>query len=882
MACAIPRWFDASTLRGLLDDPRGVSATLATVITWPWVTPVPGQPTRYHLDPAIRQTLLTRLQDEQLPRYKTLQRRAFDHFIERRPTASIDDQEAFEDDLAHHLDQLFFLYMNANELTELATVLGRASQAAWGRLQHRHTLTYYDACLRTVEGRYDSAAALYQRLLSQPELESALRPRVLTALGLNFYHRGQFDQAIQAHEQSRQAYAALGDRLGQGKALKNLGIVYHDLGEYEHARSLYQQCYRLFQAVGDLTQQAWTLNELGFTSKELGQWDAALRYYEQSLAIWRQLESQESQSRVYNNLGEVYHLTGQWTKAQAYYEKALTIALDPRYLNQREAADMLSNLGFLACTQDRWQEARDYYARALQLAQQVDHPAAISQIYYRLGQLYERQQRPYLAYRAYRQAIEAIEAMRGQIERQEVKISLLRTRQQPYEAMVLLCWRLGWWAKVFQYMEQARARAFLDLLARHNASHGEPTAVALDKPLTLRQVQRRLAPGAVLIEYFTTGVVEWNNNLRRFLPPASQTLLSHLTSPAYTLALVVTRHSLTCHQLALSPNVLRISPADPATGRRWLDDKKMQRLYTDLLGPFQARLEAASLVIVVPHGPLHRVPFQALRRPDGRSLIRPGGPLLTYAPSATVFLRYCTPPRIPAPDPCLALGYNGPRPIQLRHAEEEAQTVAALWGGDAWVGPEAKKGRFFDTHSRYRVIHFSCHGQFEAHDPLASALRVADTEVLTASEILAGLRLSADLVVLSACESGVSHITRGDELLGLVRAFILAGASSLLVTLWKVEEMSTRMAMERFHQAVVVGQSKAQALQNAQLYLQRLTLDDIRASLARYGYSQSEINAWLDRLSSPSPPSQESIRSASYPFADPYYWAPFILIGSPN
>lgn len=109
-------------------------------------------------------------------------------------------------------------------------------------------------------------------------------------------------------------------------------------------------------------------------------------------------------------------------------------------------------------------------------------------------------------------------------------------------------------------------------------------------------------------------------------------------------------------------------------------------------------------------------------------------------------------------------------------------------------------------------------------------------ETLTALEALDRLRLRCDLVTLSACESGLSRVRRGDELIGLIRAFLYAGAPALVCTLWRVDERSTLMLMERFYRGVQAGTGFAEALRQAQLYLRRQPA-----------------------------------------FADPYYWAPFVL-----
>jgi CHAT domain-containing protein len=260
------------------------------------------------------------------------------------------------------------------------------------------------------------------------------------------------------------------------------------------------------------------------------------------------------------------------------------------------------------------------------------------------------------------------------------------------------------------------------------------------------------------------------------------------------------------------------------------------------------------------------VPFQALLAPDGETLLRPGGPELVYGPSASVLFRERTAarplglsatPRV-WETPCLALGFDGEAGQRLRFAEEEASRIAALLGGVALTGPAGKREALLQRGPAARYLHISCHGQFDPAAPLESSLHLGAGEMLTAQDVLAGLHLSCDLVTLSACESGLSQVRRGDELMGLVRAFMAAGAPAVRATLWRVDERSTRLLMERFYRAVAAGVDFAQALQQAQLFLRSLSRQQA-----------------LDLLGGDA----VGVDGPEQPFADPFYWAPFVLIG---
>jgi CHAT domain-containing protein len=180
------------------------------------------------------------------------------------------------------------------------------------------------------------------------------------------------------------------------------------------------------------------------------------------------------------------------------------------------------------------------------------------------------------------------------------------------------------------------------------------------------------------------------------------------------------------------------------------------------------------------------------------------------APSARIAL-HCPPPLAGPPQRVLALGDAR----HLQHAEPEARAVAALFAqGDAATGALASLQTLRSQAGHADVLHLACHAVFRQDNPMFSALQLADGP-LTAEQI-EGLRLRAGLVVLSACESGLAGAQRGDELVGLVRAFTIAGAARVLATLWPVDDQVTARFMGDFYRALCAGGTPAAALHQAQ------------------------------------------------------------------
>jgi CHAT domain-containing protein/tetratricopeptide (TPR) repeat protein len=266
----------------------------------------------------------------------------------------------------------------------------------------------------------------------------------------------------------------------------------------------------------------------------------------------------------------------------------------------------------------------------------------------------------------------------------------------------------------------------------------------------------------------------------------------------------------------------------------------LSKLYTLLIEPFAGDLDDYAQLTVVPHGPLHYLPFQSLYAGD-KYLIDCHE--INYLPGASM-LRYLA-ARQPVHGPLSALGhsYQGALPFTVH----EANAIAAMWQDLCGPGQSRlflEEGATLENLRRIasdsRILHLATHGDFRLDNPLFSGLALEDGW-LTTLEIF-NLRLNASLVTLSACQTGRNVIGGGEELLGLMRAMLAAGAASLLSTLWAVDDRSTAQLMTGFYRRLADGESKGAALCQAQLEM--LHAD-----------------------------------AGAGPYRHPYYWAPFYLVG---
>lgn len=348
-----------------------------------------------------------------------------------------------------------------------------------------------------------------------------------------------------------------------------------------------------------------------------------------------------------------------------------------------------------------------------------------------------------------------------------------------------------------------------------------------------------------------------------------------------------------------------------------------------LVRPLGEACEPGDTIWFVPHDVLHYLPLHALH--VGDRLLADRNPTC-YTPSASV-MRYCQAKH--RPDSRRVLVYADPCPdMPLVHAREQALAITRLFGADAVLrmGEQASVGALEKdlaaTDGQLRVLHLACHGRFDPEHPLRSGLYLAREEigdgVLSAERIL-GMSLPADLVTLSACETGTNERRPGDELIGLTRALIYAGAASVLVTLWAVDEVSTSLLMQRFYRELLDGTDKAEALRRAQRHLRDITagevvgqceeaaavssaddvaarllleetIADVRYRAGDFAAAQAVYQRLLDgtaeddrrhlRLRVAETRSRWAAagasRRADYErkiYQDPYHWAPFVLVG---
>lgn len=765
----------------------------------------------------------------------------------------------------------FYLALRRRDFARAGTVIDQLKSGKKTDADELSWATYFCGILAEEQHRdWSTAEALYRKSvgLSSDEI---LLAHVFLSLGIAYERQGLWIDSVQACEKSVELWHRIGDRVKRAIVQRQLAMT------LRHG-------YELGDLGPDALQRSKKLVELALQT--FVDYDES-----KSVSVLYKPDINFNIGITWYELGQLHLVYGEWQQAIDCLQQLLNMCeeRDDRYhaayalLRMADAYQMLESA--------RWPQAVELYQNALSRFQDFDDIYQQFLAHAGLGTALERINDIESATNHYDQALNKVEQVRSQVSTEAARVAFLSTLIYIYDRAVLAQIRANQVERAFQYSELVRSRTFIESLSDDaKADEQFPS-----KTMSLEELQTLLPPDAVLLEYFTTGLL----NLQGRRTTEEQAAKNVLYPPPKILLFVITRASISARELDLSPNLLIPGNLDKPVEDYFLGEPIRRYLYQTLLLPVKDILDPMRRYYIVPHGPLHYVPFHALTAPDGETLLREDGPEFVYGPSASILFRDYQAANA-APHSCLAVGYNGSGETKLHFAEDEAHFIGKISRGVAVTGSMPKKHLLFQRASNFNVLHFSCHGTFNPESPLESALYISEDETLTGREIIENLKLNCRLVILSACESALSTVKRGDELYGLVRAFMYAGAPAIIATQWRVDERTTLILADKFYREVQNGLGYPAALKSAQVYLKNLAHPEALAILMRLIDQSVEFNregvkraallsadqqarGYLTMLKSKRATASTPLVSENNPypkpFADPKYWAPFVFIG---
>jgi CHAT domain-containing protein len=702
-----------------------------------------------------------------------------------------------------------------------------------------------------------------------------------------YYLRGNYEIAMKRLLAARETASRNGDSYHVALCNLDLSEIYLELNLDREAEQVAETAAESFEQLGIGYEAARSLANIAIAASRMGDTGRALERF----ACAKQMFARETH-RAGESMVDLYQAillfeTGDLTKARDLCEQASAFFGSTGLSRRSVLCDLL--LSRIALTQGDLGSAQDRCRAALRSLKGLDAPVLKHYCYLQSGRLSEATANSLKAHKAYSAARRQLEVLRSSLQGEELRIAFMRNRMEVYERLTGLCLKRGLSGppavEALGYIEQAKCRSLVDALlgratplpariaggdrfeseigalrcelnwyyhriereqlqresisterisglwARARACEENLLRVLREMPTTTPEVgledesavtttaiQSALDPGAVLLEYFQVG----EQYLAAVVTRTSVDIVPLTTESKVRRLVQILRFQLAKFRLRLT------QPGRREATLLMAADRHLRELYDEIVAPARSLLKGNHLIFV-PHGVLHYVPLHALS--DGTDYLIDRF-TISYAPSASILV-LCSELSSTRSKSALVLGVSDDNAPWIL---SEAQEVAAMLPHSRLLlGSEATAQALRELSPYSSRIHIATHGVFRSDNPMFSSIRLGDGHLSLYD--LYNLRLPVDLLTLSGCATGLSVVAAGDEIVGLSRGLLYAGAKSLLLTLWDVHDRSTAEVMRHFYDHFRdPAENRALALKRAMLAARR-----------RYPH--------------------------------PFHWAPFILVG---
>jgi CHAT domain-containing protein len=737
--------------------------------------------------------------------------------------------------------------------------------------------------------RFPNALASYAR--ARQFCEEHGMPLLVTQADYNIaylhYLRGEYSRAIEMLRATRVNADKIGDAYHQALCNLDLSELYLELNLSAEAAELSQQGYEGFRKLGMGYEAAKSLAFSAMAAAQQGHAFEGLKLYSESREIFV-----KEKNRAWPSLIDLYRALaffeeGRYFEARRYCAQALESFLSLNWKNKAVMAQLL--LARTAMRTGETDHAFQHATAALDKVLELESPVLTYETHLLLGNLHSARADREQAYTSYQSARHALETLRGNLRGEELKVSFIKNRLEVYENLVELCLARsndpGAAEEAFTYVEQAKSRSLMDLFARPAPAFTEktpgqselvrsiqdlreelnwyynliereqlqPEQQSPDRIAALEKKAQRHEKELVRILHDATDADAAQAGLQmpshvpiatiRAAIPEDTLLIEYFQVRDRILLCLLGRETLEIVPVTLEPRIagllrlLQFQLSKFRLGPQYLEtvhdsllqttQAHLKELYDELIAPVAPRLQAKHLIFV-PHGLLHYVPFHALF--DGSEHLIDSH-TVSYSPSASIYA-LCQTRTANSSGPSLVFGIPDPQAPAI--LDEVQALTGVLDHAELFLGQNATVNVLREKGPTSRLIHIATHGRFRQDNPMFSAIRMGDSFLSLFD--LYQLRLPVELITLSGCSTGLNVVGAGDELIGLARGLLHAGAQSLVLSLWDVHDTSTAEFMTAFYRRLGQGESKAEALRSAMLQLR-----------------------------------------ASYPHC--YQWAPFILVG---
>ena len=656
-------------------------------------------------------------------------------------------------------------------------------------------------------------------------------------LGNAYQGLGEFKNAIDYHNLDLKISKTTGDKHGEGKAYGNLGNAYQSLGEFKTAIDYHNLDLKISKEVGDKLGEGGAYGNLGNAYQSLGKTKTAIDYYNLHLEITKEVGDKHGEGTAYGNLGNAYKRLGDLKKSIEFHNLHLNITKEVG--DKHGEGNAYGNLGNAYRRLGDLQRATEFHSQHLKIASEVGDKSGEAAAYYSLAHVFESLGRLPKAVENYEASVTVYNDMRRLLQSEDQwKVNFRNKFQIAYTGLWRVLVKQGKIVEALFVAEKGRAQALTDLMeSKFCDGASQPDADNKDLAI-LRYIPSNTVFQAVdslndTISFWALlqgGHVQFRQNkldLSSLLNGAFQSLESLVRSTHVQLGV---RCNVTCENRSLDAVRKIADKVDKHTEEESSQpsiqlETCLSTLYNIIIEPIAVLLQGDELVIV-PDGPLWLAPYAVLVDANSEFLCESSRIRLIPSFKSLTLIADCPDDyhrrsgALLVGDPWVAEVTNdkGVKILeQLPFAKKEVEMIGKILNATPLTGTKATKREVLKGLSSVALVHFAAHGCMETGeialtpDPERVSKVPKEEDYMLTIEHVLNAKLRAKLVVLSCCHSGRGEI-KAEGVVGIARAFMGAGARSVLVSLWAIDDEATLEFMRCFYHHLVEGRRASESL----------------------------------------------------------------------
>jgi CHAT domain-containing protein/Flp pilus assembly protein TadD len=667
-------------------------------------------------------------------------------------------------------------------------------------------------------GQYQKAIEFYQQALAiQTQIDDREGESIsLNNLGLASDNLGQYQKAIVFYQQALAIKKQIGDRNGEARSLNNLGAIYKNLGQYQKAIDFYQQSLAIKKQIGDRDGEATSLNNLGLVYDYLGQYQKAVDFYQQSVAIAKQIGESSIEARSLNNLGAAYDRLGQYQKAIDFYRQALE--MQEKIGDRQGEAKSLNNLGIVYTNLRQYQRAINLHQQSLAIKKQIGDRQGEATSLNNLGFNFNQLGQTEISILFYKQSVNVFESIRQSLKelKEEEQQSFTNTIASSYRNLADLLLKQGRIMEALQVLDLLKVQELEDYFKNIKGSDRSAQGVRL------LEAEKAISDKLLAVNFENSK--EINSQLANKIQQLPKSEINKVPDylqkiPQGTALLYPLILGDRLEIILFSPNTIPISRTVK------IPQKELETLVTDfraglldagsedvkepaaqlyqlLIKPIEAELiqAKATTILYAPDGILRYIPIAALY--DGKQWLAEKyriNNLIAYS----LFDFFAQPKNSPK---ILAGAFGGKAgekkfgQTALPATLKEVQAIANSFNNSVTLIEENFSRQAIESQFKnHSILHLATHAEFNIGVPDNSFIIFGNGDKIRLNEITDWQIPNIDLIVLSACQTGVGKLGDGVEILGFGYQVQKAGAKNAIASLWKVDDAGTQALMEAFY-----------------------------------------------------------------------------------